>query len=633
MAGRRRRYEAVPCPNPLHAGSHVKAKGSRTTSSGLRRDYLCTPDGGRPHKFAVTVDSEEEVQPVYSPPPACPVHGTAAKRTRHGTYRSADGATHRQRYRCEPYQPDSNYPRGYHTFTPRLPRDHVHDAARCAVCEQRQSAHSGGQAVSRRQSWPLRIVAEALTKLSSEEETYSSVSRWAWRATGRSRTRPAKLSDAERERRKQVKAWERACREAEAEGRRRPPKPRGLSLEPLPAIRAQRRRRVDANGHELPPQRQSSPRSSEARRRWHVAADWVEMYAPVLWQPLHERLLEKELSEHQRRSQMSEKDRGADGRPQVLLLDDIPINTKASFEGSLTPRASRDYFVLCAATIDWPAAVPGQQAPAPDDRYTRLRLLRAYPSNESVAWKLLFQELGYEPGVREPEFILSDAGTGLRRGVTDFFTQSVFVPSLFHIHRALEKALDKQTDGAVVIGDEGRALHPELTSHLGWLTARRLRSITRAQWSAWWDDFETLLERLGLPPEKVQERRERYERPLAEALPALHNNPGVPLSTGGFEYLLRARVDAILTGRKHGFANIERTNNLLDLVVCRDRGVFDDQGAVIAALRAEALRYDGWSAEPRAVADRQPLGEEHRYSSLRDPQLLRELSQARGIAA
>jgi hypothetical protein len=330
---------------------------------------------------------------------------------------------------------------------------------------------------------------------------------------------------------------------------------------------------------------------------------------------------------------MSEDERSADGRPQVLLLDDIPFQTKGKFDGALTQRMSRDYFVLGAATIVWPERAPAQAPPAPDDRYTHLRLLRAYPTNGSASWQLLFQELGFKPGVYEPEFILADAGTGLRRGVTDFFEQAIFVPSLFHIHRALQSALEFQTPGAYLITDKGPALHPDIAAHLGWLTANRLRSIDTKQWNAWWDDFETLLERLGLAPEKIQQRRSTYQESVEQILPALRRNPGVPLSTGGFETILQARVQAVLTGREHGFANIERTNNLLDLVVCRDRGVFNDKPAVIEALRAEALRYDGWSAEPRAVADPQPPIEEGVYSSLRDRSLLLELVRARGSAA
>jgi hypothetical protein len=630
--GRPRRHEQIACPNPLHAGSHVKANGTRRTAAGLRRDYRCTPVGDSPHGFAVTIEPGEEEHPVYTPPPPCPLHGTASRRTRWGTYRNRqDGSTHRQRYRCVPHVDDPRYPNG-HTFTPTLPRSHVEGGARCAECEQRRSVHSGGQAVSRRQSWPLRLVVEALEKLASGAETYGSIGRWAWGATRRSRSRPAALSDAERERRARVKTWERDCKEAEKEGRRKPRKPRGLSLDPLPSAKAKRRRRVDGNGEELPP-RPVNPRSAEAHKRWHIGADWIEMYAPVLWQPLHERLLEEERREHRRRSRMDAERRSADARPSVLLLDDIPYQTKGSFGGSLTHRMTREYFVLGAATIVWPERVPGQPAPAPNDRFTHLRLLRAFATNEATSWELLLDELGFKPGVYEPDFVLADAGTGIVSAVGDYFERAIFVPSLYHIHNALNLALEKQTEGALMDTDAGRRLHPDISRHLGWLSAERFPTITDAQWHSWWNDFENLLRRLGLPTEALRSRRARYEDQVAATLEALRNNPGVPLSTGGFEAVFRNTVKRVLDGRAHGFKNLERTNNLLDLVVCRDRGVFEDRTACIEALRAEALRYEGWSAEPREVADPLPEEVDETYSSLRDRELLADIVRSRSVAA
>jgi hypothetical protein len=631
--GRKPRLDPMACPNPFHAGSKVKGNGTRQVTSGLRRDYRCTPNGDKPHNFAVVigVEDEDEPVPVYLPAPPCPVHGKAARRARNGTYQRPGQPVRRQRYRCWPHTPDPDFPKGFHNYTPPLPREHVHTGeSHCQECEERRNVHHGDQTVARRQSWNLRVVAEGLEKLASGADTYSSVGRWAWQATGRSRSRPAKLSEAERERRAKAAAWQKAVRTAEASGQRPPRKPRGLSLDPLPSAPAVRRRRRDADGRELPARRTPSARSAEARNRWHVAADWVEMYAPVLWQPLHERLLAAEAAEHARRAAMTDAERAADGRPQVLLLDDTPVNSRAAFDGRATLRSRREYFVLGAATIDWPARTDGPP-PTPDDRHTRLRMLRAYPSNEATGWRLLFEELGFIPGEREPEFVLADAGTGLRKGIDDYFQTAVLVPSLFHIHKAVTEALVQQTPGAVVLTDHGKALRPELAAHLSWLTGERLRSITDAQWSAWWSDFEVLLDRLDLPPEKLAERRDSYKPTVAAALPALRANPGVPVSTGGFETLLRATVTTVLTGRGHGFANIERTNNLLDLVVCRNRGVFARRSEVLAKLRAETKEHDGWAAAPRDVADPQPPAPAA-YSSLRDKDLLDQLARSRGAA-
>ncbi len=636
MAGRRRIHDVVPCPDPLHVGSHVKSTGSRQTGSGLRRDYVCTPKVGTRHKFTVAIEDDaegaEQPVPLFTPPPQCPVHGRKGTRVRNGTYGMPGGEGRRQRYRCRPDPPDPDYENGYHDFTPPLPREHVHTGkTHCEACEEIRGVHHGDQAVARTQTWNLRVVAEGLERLASGAETYSSVGRWAWDTTHRNRTRPAKLSEAERDRRAKLTEWERACKAAERAGLPKPQRPPGVSLKPLPSDTPARRRRLDAAGNELQARRTPSTRSAEARNRWHVAADWVEVYAPVLWEPLAEQLLADEAAEHARRTVMTGRQRSRDGRPQVLLLDDTPVNSKAIFDGRPTRRSRREYFVLGAATIDWPARAGSGPPPKPDDRYTRLRLLRAFPSNDAAAWRLLLDELGYEPGVREPEFVLCDAGTGLRRGIADYFQTAVLVPSLFHIHDALTEALVEKTPGALVLSDTGKALHPDLAAHLSWLSGERMRTMTAAQWKGWWDDFEVLLDRLGLPPEKLVERRASYEPQVAAALPALRANPGVPVSTGGFEQLLRRTVKTVLTGRGHAFANIERTNNLLDLVVCRDRGAFSSRSAVITKLRAASLQHEGWAAAPREVADPQPPAPAS-YSSLRDKELLATLDTARGAA-
>ena len=89
----------------------------------------------------------------------------------------------------------------------------------------------------------------------------------------------------------------------------------------------------------------------------------------------------------------------------MLLLDDIPVHSRAVFEDKKTARSHQEYFVLGAATIGWPPAREGGEVPVYNDRLTRLRLLRAYPGHESLARQLLFEELGYRSGIDEPEFI------------------------------------------------------------------------------------------------------------------------------------------------------------------------------------------------------------------------------------
>ena len=205
MADARRRHDPVPCPDPLHAGSKVKSVDTRRASSGLRRDYLCRPTVGKRHKFTALIEVDDEPVPLYVPPPKCPVHGAQGRRVRNGTYGTPGEPTRRQRYRCWPDKPDPDFPKGFHNFTPPLAREHVPTGeSHCQACEELRNVHHGEQVAARAQSWNLRVVAEGLEKLASSAETYSSVGRWAWEATGRSRTRPAKLSDAEREGRAKV---------------------------------------------------------------------------------------------------------------------------------------------------------------------------------------------------------------------------------------------------------------------------------------------------------------------------------------------------------------------------------------------------------------------------------------------
>ena len=242
------------------------------------------------------------------------------------------------------------------------------------------------------------------------------------------------------------------------------------------------------------------------------------------------------------------------------------------------------------------------------------------------AWRLLFDELGYAP-----DFIVADAGTGIGRGVRDHFdpARTRLVPSLWHVSRAVRQALAK-TRGATVPHAQGRRLRQELREHLAQLTAEGRALVNAAGWRQWWVDLEQLCIILNLPVDKVRRLRALYEQQFADAIDALAANPSVPLSTGGLETLIAKRVIPLLERRRTGFANIERTNHLLDLVVARDHGEFDNLAAVARLLRADATEHDGWTVPLREIADPKPPS--GRYSSLRDPTLLAEIAKQKGIA-
>lgn len=635
--GRRPRLPRVACTNAKHRGSRVKADGTRAAKSGKRRDYKCYPAGGTPHKFSIIIEIPDQPVPAYAAPPLCPTHGADAAIKRDGTYGPKGETLRRQKYRCTPNDPaeKAKYPKGVHYFTPPRAREHVHfGAEHCAECEEFRGIHRGEQVVARRQSWNLRVVAEGLTRLSAGE-SYSSVGRWAWHSTRRNRTRPAKLSDAEKERREAVKAW-RATLPKRKRGVPEPAPPAGVSLVPLAGDpKPGRRHRVDVAGNTLPPRRSPSSSSARARARWHIAADWTATYSASLWLPLEQRLLAEEHAEHGRRMALSDADRIKDARPQVLLLDDLPVTTKARPDGYGNRRVTRTYFVLAAGTLSWsaPAATQTHKWETADEpqAVTRLRLLRGFATNEAASWLLLFRELGYVPGVYEPEVVLADAGTGLQVAVKQFFSKNVvLVPSLWHVQNAITQALSTKTPGSMVMTDLGRALHPDLADMLRELSADGLRKMGVAGWKAWWDDLETLMARMGLSTEALRRRRTTYQPAYDKVLPALAANPTIPVSTGGLETVLRNTASSMIAGRSHALSNVERLASLLDLAVCRDHGVFDSLANVTTALRKDTAKYQGWAPAPRLVADPQPPAPAV-YSSLRDRDLPAALAKSRGI--
>jgi hypothetical protein len=555
--GRRRTVEGARCFE--HPGSHVVSLGVRERKSGLTRRYRCSPALGEVHTFSVRVTGE--VSAGWSPPPACPDHD-GSKVVRNGTYGKGTPKP-RQRYRCTPA--DGAKP---HSFTPLLPRDHVHEGdEHCSHCDELRGVHRGDTAVARKHSWSTRVVARALEQLAAGG-TYAEVSRWAVRVSKSQRTRTA------------------------------PPS----STAP----------------------KETSQASRSSRNAWHIAADWVEAFGPVVYAPIEERLRAAAVAERDRLDALIVEGQPLD-QPQVILVDDVPVYGR-DLDRKSRSRRDYGYFILVVAELHWPD--PDGQDPFGAGGAPRLmlRLVRAMPKSNTPAWRLVFDELGYDP-----DFVVADAGTGISAAIRAHYdpAHTRFVPSLWHLGQKVEEAL---TDTP-----RARRLAPSGSSELIGPLADQLRKLSRssgvlddaAAWSSWWDELMKLLASHRLPSEKIRKRRSNYEPAMSAVLADLASHPGVPVSTGGLETLIAKQVKPLLAMRRTSFGNIERTNSLMDLVVARQHGAFDDLGEVAALLRRDTEAHQGYTVSLRSIADPRPRG--GNYSSLRDTTLLSTLAKQKGL--
>ncbi len=463
----------------------------------------------------------------------------------------------RQRYRC--YPADGSKP---HNFTPPLPRDHVHEnAEHCAHCNELRGVHRGETAVARRHTWSTRVVARGLEQLAAGA-TYADVSRWAIRVTDSARTR-------------------------RSQGRTS--------------------------------KKKVSPTTRQSRNSWHIAAGWTEVFAPVIFEHLDTQLRQDALADRARI------DATADGhhidRPQVLLIDDVPVLGR---ELGPKSRARRDvgYFVLVAAETKWPAP-DDDPFVTPADPELRLRLIRVMAKSNTSAWRLLFSELGYAP-----DFIV--AGTGIASAIRTHFdpTKTRWIPSLWHVAQKVEDAL-ADIPAARVASAVGVSLIPPLAEHVRKLSRNSGVLHSGDSWSEWWDRLLELCVEYNLATDQLRTRRRTYEPAMAKVIDAIAANPGIPVSTGGLETLIAKHVKPMLAMRRSSFGNLERTNNLFDLVVAKHHHVFDDLAGVAARLRADNEPHGGWTTALRTVDDPRPA--RGYYSSLRDTTLLDNIARKRGL--
>ncbi len=292
MGGRPRTAPEQQCHK--HPGSQVRSIGTYTASTGVRRRYRCVPSGGARHDFSV---AEGQQARVWTPPPACPQH-PSGKVVRAGVYGTRTSRP-RQRYRCTPPGEDAKA----HVFTPPLPRDHVHAGdSGCAFCGELRGFHHGEQAVGRRQSWPVSIVARTLDDL-ARGTSYADASMRALRIA---ETDAEKAGAGRYRRKRRTKAEIEADRKeaADTASEQPPGDEPEPALEPGPDPGPVHTEAAAGEGALDAPVKRKGRRKSAASRAasnaWHIAADWVPAYGPVIWEPVEARLREAALAERAR---------------------------------------------------------------------------------------------------------------------------------------------------------------------------------------------------------------------------------------------------------------------------------------------------------------------------------------------
>ena len=335
--------------------------------------------------------------------------------------------------------------------------------------------------------------------------------------------------------------------------------------------------------------------TAQRKNAWRLAADWTETFSPVLWSPWAERAREQVLTAL---------DGPTKDRPIVtLMLDDIPV-----FSRSIKGVGQRQRFSVLAASESFLDRDTGE-------RVSRLRLLRAFPNHGVEAYKLVLAELDYVPDI-----ILADGGTGIG-GATQWLTTNnpdrpfLSALSAYHLRNQIRRQF---TDLARPYG-----FHPgDLIERLEDFTF----CSSAAAWQAWWHDYEARLRAQGIPESAWPRRWVKKMKPrVDEMMEALDGDRVVPRSTGALESVLFKIVKPSLEGRAQGFGNLERTNRLLDLMVLRANGEFDNLGRVADQLSRDARTHDGYAPVVRQITDVRS------YRSLLDAEVPDRLAKELGL--
>jgi hypothetical protein len=619
--------QEIVCPKG-HAGDGYRLvkDGIRPGRDGLVQTYRCSAADGATHWFRAPL-SDPTAGPTARPAGQvrCPTSGhrdgkvqsRGVRETRSGTWRRyvcrrPNGETHsfqlmlseadgvavaprlpppdcpehpgsrvirwgtyglrsqRQRYLCRPAEGKP------HQFTPPLSREAVEPGEACDTCDELLSPHHGPVTAARHTPWTLVGVAKALNDLSLGE-SYANVS-LALRAQ------------------------------------------RDAAMEHLSSAHG-----VETSANSAAPVATSSASYSQRQRKnaWRVAADLVEQYSPPLYAAVEEELLARtQALRDANDAALAAAPNGTLSTPIVYVLDELPIWT----EGAPGKNKRPSWNVLAVAEVLWRPPSSPHGLP---ERETRLRLARAFPRNNADAWRLVLEELQVRP-----DFVVADNGSGLQGALRAHYGTSVAnVPSMWHIQKNLRETLLELPNTTFRKGKETVLLDP-LRKHLGRLSRDEIIGGTATDVAHWWDELESIVAGLPAPVPTIVAQRKMHEPRLVAALPLLNANPHVPASNAAIESRIRVALKPFLSNRAHMFGNQERTNRLLNLIMCREAGMFNDLSQLALRIRQLNESNGGWAPEPRQILDRQPpslLSTGKRYQSLKSYSVVSRLAQDKGI--
>ena len=585
--------QLIKCPNPRHRGSKVISRGTRASKSGTWTRFFCRSLNDERHYFRVLVSADGAANISLTKPPICLEH-PKAKIVRNG--KKGSGVAKRQSYLCYSI---GNPP---HRFSPPLSREAVAPLASCSGCDELLSPHRGSLTASRHTPWTLAAVVQALNNLSLGL-SYAAVSR-DLRAQ---RTMAEEHLNLEHG----IELGSRSSGRSEGGSRSSTGSTRTDSI-------------ITDDGATS----SSSRIREEGQNAWHLAADLVEEYSPLLFGAVMEKVLSREKKAREVNDVILNENPNATLKaPIVYLLDDVPIYIK-QWKSGRSRHQQDSWSLLVVVELLWQSAKDPSELPK---REARLRLARAYPRANEDAWMLVLDELPVTP-----DFVIADAGIAIKNAVARRYAgQNVtFIPSLFHIQKNIRKFLEKLPNASSKTGKRIFLARP-LYEAVDFLSRDELIQSSKEQLAKDWDDLVDLVVKMGGSAKEINKQRTFNEPKMLDAISILTNNPQLPASNAAVEAKIRLSLEPFLENRQARFRNLARTNYLLDLAVARSQGAFSDLNRLSKLIRQSNEAAKGWAPTPRQITDRQPVGAGANtpiYSSLLNAQIISRLSVVRGIA-